>query len=68
MIVKCALCRREVDADTPGVYEHVSGWSQRRAKGGTNSLRIRVSSHSYAHKTCVEAHAKGRKGQETLAL
>lgn len=68
MIVKCVMCGRDVNADTPGVYEQVSGWAQRRASGGTNSLRMRKSAHRYAHKTCVESSAKGRRGQETLAI
>lgn len=63
MIVSCALCGEDMDADSPGAYQRVVGWQ--RNKGHT-SLRLRKRLHEYAHKTCVDSRRKGRPGQGTL--
>lgn len=66
MRVLCALCGDEMDADRPGAYQRVTGWETRRKGGGTNAIKLRKPLHEFAHKTCVEASAKGRRGQAAL--
>lgn len=68
MIVRCVMCGEDVDADALGTFRKVTGWESRRASGGTNALRMRQPLHEYAHRTCVDAAARGRKGQSSLAI
>lgn len=68
MMVPCEMCDEPVDADALGTYALVQGWEVNRKGGGTNALRLRKPLHHYAHKTCVEAASRGRKGQTSLAV
>jgi hypothetical protein len=67
-MVSCAICGERVDADALGTYHRVQGWEVRRKQGGTNALKLRESLFEFAHRTCIEAAARGHKGQGRLDL
>jgi hypothetical protein len=66
MQATCEFCAEPLDADKPGTYQHVSGWEQRRAQGGTNAIRLPQRALRFAHGPCVDLAVRGLSRQGVL--
>lgn len=68
MLVRCVYCEDPVETEGLGVSRMVTGWEARRRAGGTNALKLRQPSDTYAHTPCVDLASKGLRGQQSLAI
>ena len=65
--LRCKFCDLPVDPNQLGVYRYVKGWEKARRKGGgTNALRLRERTDTYAHSPCIDSEVRGRRGQDNL--
>jgi hypothetical protein len=58
----CKFCAEELNTKELGVYRQVTGWSQIRASGGSNSLTLTSSPHAWAHARCLQDEKLRRSG------
>lgn len=54
MVGVCVYCNERVRLDAKGVWKLVTGWSQNRAKGGTNAIYDRREQGVYACDVCMK--------------
>lgn len=62
--VKCDICKRTIDPQARNIFRLVTGWVQKRAGGGTNTVRLPSEHDIWAHKTCVDLAASGISSQQ----
>lgn len=66
----CAYCSQQVSLNSPGTFQKVTGWAERRgATGGANGVRMREDHDEFAHRNCIDLAAKGHRfGQQAMDL
>ena len=63
--MNCKICGQPI-RDGERLYREVNGWEEKRARGGTNAVRLRSLTGQLAHWVCVERAATGLTGQGGL--
>lgn len=58
-MVKCEKCGNPIP-DPDNHYQYTTGWTKRRAQGGTNALRLKQTEERFRHRVCVEQDHLGR--------
>jgi len=62
----CEFCQRELDVDTPGVYQWTCGWVMRRDDGGGHSISLPVRATRFACRPCIDQAIRGSLHQSSL--
>ena len=52
----CTFCGLEVDVNKAGIFMRITGWVEKRAQGGANSVHLPSDPMEFSHAHCMDEH------------